>query len=391
MPELFKLPLSPMRIRQRGIALNIQALILAAGFSRRMGRFKPLLLWDGKTVLARCVESFRQAGITDMTVVTGHRHQEVAEVCSQLGVNWKYNQNHAQGMFSSLLAGAQALPDHAQAFFLLPVDIALVRPWTIQQTAQHFQEHKPLVAYPCFQDQRGHPPLLSTQLIKAIGEYSGYGGLRWLLQGFESQALDVQTFDRNVLLDMDHPEDFTRAEQRSHNLDRLDRQEAWTLIQRVYPISEAGLVHGLAVAETSQALAQALNQSGCNVDVDLAYVCGLVHDLAKGQPRHEKIGGSLLHSMGLDQMAPIVADHRDLILPEDQEITAKEVVYFADKLTRGPHRISVRERFQEKLDLFSHDPQAVAAISRRLNNALALQARIEDILACKVQEVVPKL
>jgi CTP:molybdopterin cytidylyltransferase MocA/rubredoxin len=371
--------------------LNIHALILAAGFSRRMGRFKPLLVLNGKTVLARCVESFRQAGITDIAVVTGHRHQEVAEACAQLGVIWIYNPDHAQGMFSSLLAGLQALSDQAHAFFLLPVDIALVRSWTVRQTALHFEEHKPLVAYPSFLDQRGHPPLLSTQLIEAIREYSGHGGLRRLLQGFEDQALDATTFDRNVLLDMDHPEDLVRAEQRAANLDRLDREEAWVLIQDVHPISEAGLAHGLAVARTAEALALALNRSGCNVDVELAYVCGLVHDLAKGQPRHEEAGGKMLSDMGLDQMAPIVAAHRDLSLAKNQTLTAKEVVYLADKLTRGSQRVSVRERFQDKRDQFSHDHQAVAAISRRLNNALAVQARMETILACSVLDVVPDL
>lgn len=88
-----------MSFRQRGIVLHIQVLILAAGFSRRMGRFKPLLVLNGKTVLARCVESFRQAGIADITVLTGHRHQEVAEACAQLGVNWVYNPDHAQACF----------------------------------------------------------------------------------------------------------------------------------------------------------------------------------------------------------------------------------------------------------------------------------------------------
>ncbi|MGM0539228.1 MAG: DVU_1551 family NTP transferase [Thermodesulfobacteriota bacterium] len=371
--------------------MNIQALILAAGFSRRMGRFKPLLFLDGKTALARCVESFRQSGIIDITVVTGHRHQEVAGACAQLGVNWVYNPDYAQGMFSSVLTGVSSLPAQAEAFFLLPVDIPLVRPWTIAQTALRYHQHAPLVASPCFQKHRGHPPLISTELKKPIAAHEGHGGLRHVLQHVEDQSLDVDTFDHNILLDMDRPEDFAQAEQRASSLVRLDREEAWTLIQSVYPISEAGLAHGLAVAQTAEAMTIALNRAGCSVDVELAYVCGLVHDLAKGQPRHEEAGGRLLYCMGLDHMAPIVAAHRDLTLLKDQDITAKEVVYLADKLTRGSQRVSVRDRFQEKLDLFSHDPQAVAAISRRLANALTVQARMESILSCSVQEIVPDL
>ncbi|MFP4049529.1 MAG: DVU_1551 family NTP transferase [Desulfovermiculus sp.] len=371
--------------------MNIQALILAAGFSRRMGRFKPLLVLDGKTVLARCVENFRLAGITDITVVTGHRHQEVAKACTQPGVNWVYNPDHAQGMFSSVLAGVSSLPVQAEAFFLLPVDIPLIRPWTIAQTAWLYDQHIPLVAFPCFQGHRGHPPLISTELKKTISAHDGHGGLRHVLQHIDDQSLDVHTFDRNILLDMDQPEDFAQAEQKTFSLARLDREEAWTLVQDVYPISDAGLAHGLAVARTAEALAIALNRAGCSVDVELAYVCGLVHDLAKGQPRHEEAGGRVLSDMGLEQMAPIVAAHRDLRLAENQPLTAKEVVYLADKLTRGSQRVSVRERFQDKLDLFRHDPKAVAAISRRMDNALKVQARMESILACSVLDVVPDL
>ena len=371
--------------------MHIQALILAAGFSTRMQAFKPLLPLGGLSVLARCVLNFQRAGIDSITVVTGHRHQEIAEACSQLGVQWVHNPDPGQGMFSSVLTGLASLPDQAEAFFLLPVDIALVRPWSMRQTVYCADKEHPLVAYPCFQGRRGHPPLISTQLQKAIAEHTGSGGLRPVLQRFEDKALNVETWDRNVLEDMDRPEDLARAEHKVDTLGRLDREEAWALITSTHPISETGKAHAQAVACTAEALARALNRSGAAVDPDLSYVCGLVHDVAKGQPRHEEAGGKLLQDMGLDEMAPIVAAHRDVDLPEDRGITAKEVVYLADKLTRGPNRVSVRERFQEKLDLFSHDPEAVAAISRRLDNALAVQARMEEILDCSVLDVVPAL
>jgi HD superfamily phosphohydrolase YqeK len=293
-------------------------------------------------------------------------------------------------MYSSVQVGVSALPAETEAFFLLPVDIALVRSWSIQQTADCYQKHNPLVAYPTFQGQRGHPPLISFDLKEAIDEHNGHGGLRNVLLNYDQKALEVTTFDRNILLDMDHPEDFASAENQALTMSRLDRDEAWTLVQRVHPISKAGLAHGHAVAMTAEALAKALNRAGCCVDVELSYVCGLVHDMAKGQPKHEEAGGKLLDSMGLTEMAPIVAAHRDLTLAEDQHITAKEVVYLADKLTRGPQRVKVRDRFQEKLDLFSKDPEAVAAITRRLSNAMDLKRRMEKILGSPVESVVPQ-
>ncbi|MBG3878597.1 NTP transferase domain-containing protein, partial [Desulfovibrio oxamicus] len=67
-PALF--PLSPY---------PVVGVVLAAGASSRMAPdFKPLLDLCGASVLARCVEMFRQAGVADVLVVTGHRADEVA-------------------------------------------------------------------------------------------------------------------------------------------------------------------------------------------------------------------------------------------------------------------------------------------------------------------------
>ena len=47
------------------------ALILAAGYGSRMGRFKPLLPLAGKNGVEWVVAAFRAAGVADIAVVTG--------------------------------------------------------------------------------------------------------------------------------------------------------------------------------------------------------------------------------------------------------------------------------------------------------------------------------
>jgi CTP:molybdopterin cytidylyltransferase MocA len=56
---------------------RVAALILAAGTSDRMEGWKPLLPLGRATVLARAVETFRQAGLPDVRVVVGHRADEI--------------------------------------------------------------------------------------------------------------------------------------------------------------------------------------------------------------------------------------------------------------------------------------------------------------------------
>lgn len=60
----------------RGAAARLAALVLAAGFSSRMGSFKPLLPLGETTVIEKVVGNFFAAGIQDVRVV-GHRAEEV--------------------------------------------------------------------------------------------------------------------------------------------------------------------------------------------------------------------------------------------------------------------------------------------------------------------------
>ena len=56
---------------------SIAAIVLAAGYSSRMGRFKPLLPIGHATALDRVIDLFLAAGIVEINVVTGHRAEAI--------------------------------------------------------------------------------------------------------------------------------------------------------------------------------------------------------------------------------------------------------------------------------------------------------------------------
>jgi CTP:molybdopterin cytidylyltransferase MocA/HD superfamily phosphohydrolase YqeK len=369
----------------------VEAIIPAAGLSRRMGEFKPLLDLRGKSVLAWSVDLFRAAGIERIHVVTGHRSTAVAQKCVELGAEPVHNPDYESGMFSSVRAGVQALSRDCLGFFVHPVDIPLVRPWSIERMQSLFLEHQPPLVYPCFLGQRGHPPLLSAEIAGSVRAHEGSGGLRRVLSRFENEAVHAELFDRNILLDMDTGQDRERLLRRAGRLERIDREEAEALLRHVAPISAEGRTHGLAVARIAEAIATALNASGSALDVELTFAAGLVHDIAKGEPGHEQAGGAMLRAMGLADVASIVAAHRDISLAPDAPLTEREAVYLADKLVRGRKRISIEERFQEKIDLFAHDPEATAAIRHRLANATAMRSRMEERIGRPLEDVLPDL
>ncbi len=365
--------------------MKLAAIILAAGFSSRMGGdFKPLMRLGEETLLARCAALFRQAKIRTIIAVTGHRHVEVEAEARRLGLSPVHNPDYARGMYSSICAAVRSLPK-VDGFFLLPVDIPLIRPATLATLTAAFDGRT--VVLPRFEEETGHPPVLPAHLTQAILRYDGQGGLQGFLSSRNKKEIKtVRVWDRGVLLDADIPEDFVVLALRLHRLAIGERSEALALAQLTMP--EKGLTHGLTVAGVAEALGLELGRHGMHLDTDLLYNSALLHDMAKGRTRHEAAGAKLLRGLGLHRLADIVAAHKDTLPPISGILTEKEIVCLADKLVRGQYRVPAQQRFAEKLELYAGNKAACRAIRRRMDNALALQDMVEQATGKKIETIL---
>jgi len=192
----------------------IYAVIPAAGYSSRMGRFKPLLPLGDKTVIERVAEAALIGGADGVIAVTGHNAEELSAFLAEAGIPSVFNAGYADGMFSSIQAGIR----HIQAnlpknggLLIFPADYPLVRAETITRLIKRGENSSAKVVYPLFRGRRGHPPLLSADCRERILEYNGDDGLRGLLREFENAADGVETDDFGVVSDLDAPGDYAAA------------------------------------------------------------------------------------------------------------------------------------------------------------------------------------
>jgi HD superfamily phosphodiesterase len=243
-----------------------------------------------------------------------------------------------------------------------------------------------LVVYPTFAGRRGHPPVISATLIPAILDYEGAGGLETLLR--QHRGLDVAVWDEGIHIDADTPEDLQRLQQRQAHIAIPTRREAEALAE--LQLSDQGLAHGRLVGRVALAIAQALDDKGITLNMDLIYGAALLHDVAKGQPRHEILGAEILSSLGLPEIAEIVASHKDLDAPANGKPTEKEIVCLADKLISGTRRVRIKERYAEKLLLFKKNSGMYQEIMGRKKRALALKALVEKAAAKSLESILKK-
>ncbi len=189
--------------------MKIGAIVLAAGYSSRMGDFKPLMSLGGQSLLAHSAGVFQRAGVSCVSVVTGHRCEEVEAEATRLGLASIRNQEYNRGMFSSVVCAVKQVRQ-LDGFFILPVDIPLLYPSTISRLIESFDGHSVLL--PVFCGKQGHPPLIPGGVIPAILNHNGEGGLRAVLKSLP--FLEIPIWDRGILMDADTPADFSALENR---------------------------------------------------------------------------------------------------------------------------------------------------------------------------------
>ena len=187
---------------------EISALILAAGSSSRIDGFKPLLRIGPKSILEHALDLFRLPAIREIVTVVGHRSEELVPMLRDRQARFVVNENFGAGMFTSIQAGVTALADSCAGFFLLPVDIPLVRQETIIQLLEAYAaDPTRVIIHPQYQGRCGHPPLISAKLFKPILAHTGDGGLRALLRAHQAQALVLPVDDPLILKDIDTTDD----------------------------------------------------------------------------------------------------------------------------------------------------------------------------------------
>lgn len=184
------------------------AIVLAAGLSRRMGRFKLTLPWGDRTVIGQVVATLEAAGVAAIVAVTGHRADEVVAALAGTTAQIVHNPGYASGeMLSSIQAGLRAAEASREAALLCLGDQPQMTLTTVRAVlAAGAEDGGRRIIIPSYRMRAGHPILLPRWVWPEILNCTGT--LRDVMnaQRGRTRFLDVDT--PTVLADLDTPEDY---------------------------------------------------------------------------------------------------------------------------------------------------------------------------------------
>ncbi len=190
----------------------VAGVVAAAGRSRRMGRFKPLLPWGQRTIIATVIHNLAQAGVDLILCVVGHRAQEIQAALAGSPAVPVLNPAHATGeVLSSYQAGVRALLADGRPLLgaLLALGDQPHIPWPVIQALLIQARSTPdRIVVPSHNRRRGHPIFLPRSLWDELLALGPDATLRDLLHRHTAQIHYVTVATDAVLRDLDTFEEY---------------------------------------------------------------------------------------------------------------------------------------------------------------------------------------
>ncbi len=187
-------------------------ILLAAGFGRRMRRFKQLLPWRGdqeeKPLVAASFDAV--AGVCDqMVAVLGYRADDVAQALAPRSFI-RVDSDPSQPMFESIRTGLRQVlrVDDRANVLIHPADHPQVSLETLCALLRVVDENPRQIVMPEHEGHGGHPVFIPAETVQDLITWSGDGGLRQFWRDNSQLCIRLAVDDAGVVRDLDTPQDY---------------------------------------------------------------------------------------------------------------------------------------------------------------------------------------
>jgi molybdenum cofactor cytidylyltransferase len=193
------------------MALRIEAILLAAGESRRMGFPKPLLMVGDKTFLARSADSILAVAPRLIVVLGAHSERIRPAIPPDPRIVAVENPRYLAGQLSSLKVGLGAVAGDGDAVLVHLADHPLVQRSTFERVVAEFERGRGAIVIARCAGKRGHPVVFSRALFAELLAAPEEEGAKAVVNRDPARIVYVDVDDPGVMLDLDTPADLQRV------------------------------------------------------------------------------------------------------------------------------------------------------------------------------------
>ena len=185
--------------------MAISAIVLASGYSKRMGTDKLLLEYKGKTIIRWTIDVIKEYPFSEIILIT--RQREIVEIGEKLNVKIIINNGAFKGQSQSVSLGAQnALIGNDLMFFvgdqpLMNIDI-------IRALVEEFNNNSEKIIIPTVKGERKNPVIFPKKFRQNLLQLERDEGGTSVIKNNINCVRLIEINNVNGLKDIDNMEDY---------------------------------------------------------------------------------------------------------------------------------------------------------------------------------------
>lgn len=185
--------------------MMINAVILASGFSRRMGKNKLLEKIGPKYLIQYIIETVLESAVDNVVVV--YRDKELENVLKQYNrIQMIFNKNAANGQSEAIKKAINGMNGVGNYLFFVG-DQPLISVDTINMIINEYDQNESEIVAAMYNGKRGNPVLFSNNMVPELLKLEGDEGGRQVLRNNEHKIAYVNISDLKESFDVDCPKD----------------------------------------------------------------------------------------------------------------------------------------------------------------------------------------
>jgi molybdenum cofactor cytidylyltransferase len=185
----------------------LSAIVMASGFSSRMGTNKLLLPYKGKAMIEHILDELPGCGFG--SIILAAQDKTILDMGSARGIRSVHNMRASEGQSESIRLGIVNSPEcSGYAFFT--GDQPYMDSSTIKYLMKAFDETGDKIIIPICKGKRGTPVIFPSRFRQELLELSGDSGGRQVINRHSEDVRFVEIGDETLLWDIDTKEDYKK-------------------------------------------------------------------------------------------------------------------------------------------------------------------------------------
>ena len=187
----------------------ITGIILASGFSNRMGKDKLLIEIKGEKIIERVINACIQSNLNKVILV--YREQDIKEIAKKYKIKVIQNNQAYKGQSESMKIGIRNTDDDSSYMFIVG-DQPFINPETINRLIKEYKDSKSTITIPYYGRERGMPIIISNIYKDELLNVTGDKGGRDIIEKYLQKARIVNIENIKIGKDIDEPQDLDKLE-----------------------------------------------------------------------------------------------------------------------------------------------------------------------------------